>query len=92
MGRNGYGPILTLADFVMGRNDPEPEASRTVERYVPDEKVLRYMFRNAFDTAIGRLVLYTKTDDVLRNRFNGAQCQTEETCSYLILPIEYTID
>ena len=24
MGRNCYGPKLTWADFVMGRNDPEP--------------------------------------------------------------------
>ena len=76
MGRNGYGPILTLADFVMGRNDPEPEASRTVERYVPDEKVLRYMFRNAFDRV--SLISVKKCQEVTRS---DKKCQeASRTC------------
>ena len=37
MGRNCYGPKLTWADFVMGRNDPEPEIASSAEFHSPNQ-------------------------------------------------------
>ena len=43
MGRNCHGPKLTWADFVMGRNDPEPSSAVISNGHFIAEQILRYL-------------------------------------------------